>query len=72
MTSVLVAALDRLLRTGDPMIYRVITCRYRDETTPDQVDELRRLMDDLDAALRDDVTVMYGPEQAAGERRPAA
>jgi hypothetical protein len=42
MTSVLVAALDRFPRTGDPMIYRVITCRYRDEMTPDQVDELHR------------------------------
>jgi hypothetical protein len=45
------------------MIYRLITYRYRDETTREQVDELHRLMDDLDAALGDDVTVIYGPNK---------
>lgn len=52
------------------MVYRLITYRYRDETTPEQVDELHRLIEALNDAVGGDVTIMYGPDRLPQNEDP--
>jgi len=52
------------------LIYRLITYRYRDDTTVAQIDELHQLMQELDSALAPEIKVLYGPDVMPANKDP--
>jgi hypothetical protein len=52
------------------VVYRMISYRYRDETTQEQIEEMHRLIELLDEAVGSDVTVMYGADRLPQNEDP--